>query len=171
MFNSKGVAVPLEQVIDSMSFDFDVSVIKRYNREKLIMAQADPVRSANAMAAFQEIWSTVESEIDVPEGYEMNFYGEQESQKESNSALAANMPLTGFLMFFTLLLLFNNFKEPVIILLMIPLIFIGIVFGLVCFGKMFDFFALLGLLGLIGMNIKNAIVLVDQINIEKSNGQ
>ena len=134
------------------------------------MAQADPIRGANAIAAFNSIWETVQKEIEVPEGYIMGYYGEQESQKESNEALAANMPLTAFLMFVTLLFLFNNFKEPISILLMIPLIFIGIVLGLVLFGKLFDFFALLGLLGLIGMNIKNAIVLVDQINIEKASG-
>ena len=53
---------------------------------------------------------------------------------------------------------------------MVPLIFIGVVFGLLVMGKMFDFFALLGVLGLVGMNIKNAIVLVDQIGIEQENG-
>ena len=171
VFNSKGMAIPLEQVIDSMGFEYDINLIKRYDRERLIMAQADPIRGANAIAAFNSIWKTATEEIEVPEGYEMNYYGEQESQKESNDALAANMPLTGFLMFFTLLLLFNSFKQPIVILLMIPLIFIGIVMGLVCFGKLFDFFALLGLLGLIGMNIKNAIVLVDQINIERKSGK
>ena len=54
---------------------------------------------------------------------------------------------------------------------MIPLIFIGVVLGLLVTGKTFDFFSILGLLGLIGMNIKNAIVLVDQIGIEKRAGK
>ena len=52
-----------------------------------------------------------------------------------------------------------------------PLIFIGVVAGLVVTGKQFDFFAMLGLLGLVGMNIKNAIVLVDQIGVETSSGK
>ena len=54
---------------------------------------------------------------------------------------------------------------------MLPLIFIGIVLGLLLLGKTFDFFAILGLLGLIGMNIKNAIVLVDQIDAETAAGK
>ncbi len=54
---------------------------------------------------------------------------------------------------------------------MLPLIFIGIVLGLLLLGKTFDFFAILGLLGLIGMNIKNAIVLVDQIDAETAMGE
>ncbi len=171
VFTSNGETVPLEQVTDSTEFAYQYGVIIREDRQRILMAQADPKRGANAIGAFNNIWAAAQENIVVPEGYTMSYWGEQESQKESNEALAANMPLTGFLMFLTLLLLFNNFREPVVILLMIPLIFIGIVLGLVVFGKMFDFFALLGLLGLIGMNIKNAIVLVDQINIEKAEGR
>jgi multidrug efflux pump subunit AcrB len=74
-------------------------------------------------------------------------------------------------MFIILLLLFRNYKQPTIIMLMLPLIFIGVVLGLATFGKSLDFFAMLGVLGLIGMNIKNAIVLVDQINIENAEGK
>ena len=98
-------------------------------------------------------------------------FGEQESQAESNAALAANLPLTFFLMFVTLLFLFKTYRKPIVILLMLPLIFIGIVLGLLLLGKTFDFFAILGLLGLIGMNIKNAIVLVDQIDAETAAGK
>ena len=81
------------------------------------------------------------------------------------------MPLTFFLMFVTLLFLFKTYRKPIVILLMLPLIFIGIVLGLLLLGKTFDFFAILGLLGLIGMNIKNAIVLVDQIDTETAAGK
>ncbi|MFR5870668.1 MAG: efflux RND transporter permease subunit, partial [Alistipes sp.] len=75
------------------------------------------------------------------------------------------------LIFATLLLLFRSYKKPVVILLMVPLIFIGVVLGLLATGKQFDFFAMLGLLGLVGMNIKNAIVLVDQIGAETAVGK
>ena len=84
--------------------------------------------------------------------------------------MAANLPLTFILMFIGLLFLFKTYRKPTIILLMVPLIFIGVVFGLAVTGKMLDFFAILGVLGLIGMNIKNAIVLVDQIGIEEEKG-
>lgn len=101
----------------------------------------------------------------------MQVFGEEQSQEESNAALAANMPLTFILIFITLLLLFRAYKKPIVILLMVPMIFIGVVAGLVVTGKQFDFFAMLGLLGLVGMNIKNAIVLVDQIGVETSSGK
>jgi multidrug efflux pump subunit AcrB len=80
------------------------------------------------------------------------------------------MPLAMLLIFFILLLLFGDFRRPIVILLMLPLIFVGVVVGLAVTGRMFDFFALLGLFGLVGMNIKNAVVLVDQIDVETRSG-
>lgn len=169
VFSATGSAVPLAQVVDRFDLNYNYNVIKRYNRERVMMAQCDPKRGANTKQAFQKVWQDVQK-IEIPAGYRMKFFGEDESQVESNEALAANMPLTFILMFVVLLLLFRSYRKPIVILLMVPLIFIGVVFGLLILGRMFDFFALLGLLGLVGMNIKNAIVLVDQIGIEQANG-
>lgn len=170
VFSQSGYAVPLAQVVDSFAFNFNYNVIKRYNREKVMMAQCDSKRGANTMAAFTQIKNALEEKMVLPQGYRMKVFGEDESQAESNAAIEANLPLTFILMFIVLLFLFKTYRKPTIILLMVPLIFIGVVFGLVVTGKMLDFFALLGVLGLIGMNIKNAIVLVDQIGIEEEKG-
>ncbi len=166
VFGNSSVVAPLEQIVNTFDFSYKYSTVKDYNREKVMMAQADPVRGQNTIAAFNAIYSEVLKEVKIPEGYKLKIFGEKESQDESNSALAKNLPLTFFLMFVTLLLLFKKYRKPVVILLMLPLIIIGVVIGLVVFGKSMDFFAILGLLGLIGMNIKNAIVLVDQIGTE-----
>ena len=167
VFGTTQETTTLEQVVSEFDFQYKFSNVKDYNRQMVMMAQADPRRGVNAIAAFNKIWK----EVQVPEGYTMKYFGEQESQAESNAALAANMPLTFFLMFITLLFLFRTYRKPIVILLMLPLIFIGIVLGLILLGKSFDFFSVLGLLGLIGMNIKNAIVLVDQIDIETASGK
>lgn len=169
VFNAKGITVPLEQVVESMEMQHQYPVIKRFNRERYIMAQCQPVRGQNTAAAAAKVFEAVNG-IKIPEGYKMKIFGEAESQAESNSALAANMPLTFMLMFIVLLLLFRSYRKPVMIMLMVPLVFIGVTFGLVVTGKSLDFFALLGILGLVGMNIKNAIVLVDQIGIETEAG-
>ena len=171
VFGTARETTTLEQVVSRFDFQYKFSNVKDYNRQMVMMAQADPRRGVNAIAAFNRIWKQVQEEIDVPEGYTMKYFGEQESQAESNAALAANLPLTFFLMFVTLLFLFRSYRKPIVILLMLPLIFIGIVLGLVVLGKSFDFFSILGLLGLIGMNIKNAIVLVDQIDTETAAGK
>lgn len=169
VFSPSGAMVPLAQVVERFEFGYNFNVIKRYNRDRVMMAQCDPRRGANTKEAFTRIWEQVQR-IEIPYGYRMKFFGEDEGQVESNEALAANMPLTFILIFTVLLLLFRAYRKPVVILLMVPLIFIGVVLGLLVLGRMFDFFALLGLLGLVGMNIKNAIVLVDQIGIETANG-
>lgn len=170
VFGNGPETTSLEQVVSEFDFRYRFSNVKDYNRQLVMMAQCDPRRGVNAIAAFNQIWSQLQKEIKIPEGYTLKYFGEQESQVESNEALAKNLPLTFFLMFTTLLLLFKTYRKPTVILLMLPLIFIGIVLGLLLLGKSFDFFAILGLLGLIGMNIKNAIVLVDQIDIENQSG-
>lgn len=171
VFSQSGYAVPLAQVVDSFAFNYSYNVVKRYNREKVMMAQCDSKRGANTMAAFSQMKRMVQDEVALPQGYRMKVFGEDETQEESNRAMAANLPLTFILMFIVLLFLFRTYRKPTIILLMVPLIFIGVVFGLSVTGKMLDFFAILGVLGLIGMNIKNAIVLVDQIGMEEAKGR
>ena len=171
IYSPKGNVYPLEQVVDRFDFGFRYGTIKRYKRERVMMAQCDPVRGANTKAAFGKVLEQVRSRIALPEGYDLKIFGEEQGQQESNAALAANMPLTFILIFITLLLLFRTYKKPVVIVLMVPMIFIGVVVGLLATGKQFDFFAMLGLLGLVGMNIKNAIVLVDQIGAETAVGK
>ena len=141
--------------------------MKRYNRQRVMKAQCDPARGVNTMELFAALRDSVTRAVPLPEGYSMKVFGEQESQQESNSALAEYMPLTMILIFIVLLLLFRNYREPVIILLMIPLIFIGVVLGLAVTGKVFNFFSL----GLVGMNIKNAVVLVEQIGVLRAEGK
>ncbi|MDE7344307.1 MAG: efflux RND transporter permease subunit, partial [Alistipes sp.] len=139
-------------------------------RQRVMKAQCDPGRGVNTMRLFAALRDSIARRIVLPEGYSLKVFGEQESQQESNEALARYMPLTLVLILIVLLLLFRNYREPAVILSMIPLIFIGVVLGLAVSGKVFNFFSLLGLLGLVGMNIKNAVVLVEQIEVLRSGG-
>ena len=171
IFTPAGKVYSIEQATDGFRFEYRGGVVKRYNRQRVMKAQCDPARGVNTMELFAALRDSVTRAVPLPEGYSMKVFGEQESQQESNSALAEYMPLTMILIFIVLLLLFRNYREPVIILLMIPLIFIGVVLGLAVTGKVFNFFSLLGLLGLVGMNIKNAVVLVEQIGVLRAEGK
>ncbi len=167
VYSAKGRSVKVEQVIDDFSLDYEYSVVKRYNRQRYMMMQCEPKRGANTMAAFSQLWQEIQQEVQVPEGYKLQYFGEQSEQDKGNKAIAANIPLMFGLIYVTLLFLFPKYyRKPVLIMAMLPLIFIGVVLGLLVFGKSLDFFAMLGLLGLIGMNIKNAIVLVDEIGLQ-----
>lgn len=171
IFSPSGKVFSIEQATDGFRFDFRPGVIKRFNRQRVMKAQCDPARGVNTMQLFAALRDSIDRVVVLPEGYSMKVFGEQESQQESNEALAEYMPLTLVLILIVLLLLFRNYREPVVILLMIPLIFIGVVLGLAVTGKVFNFFSLLGLLGLVGMNIKNAVVLVEQIGVLRAAGK
>ena len=171
VYSAKGRSVKVEQVIDDYSLDYEFNVVRRFNREPCMLMQCEPKRGANTMAAFSHLWKEVQEKIQVPEGYKMTYFGEQSEQDKGNKAIAANIPLMFGLIYVTLLFLFPKYyRKPVLIMAMLPLIFIGVVLGLLVFGKSLDFFAMLGLLGLIGMNIKNAIVLVDEIGLQLNAG-
>lgn len=171
VYSAKGRSVKVEQVIDDFSLDYEFNVVRRFNREPCMLMQCEPKRGANTMAAFSHLWKEVQEKIQVPEGYKMTYFGEQSEQDKGSKAIAANIPLMFGLIYVTLLFLFPKYyRKPVLIMAMLPLIFIGVVLGLLVFGKSLDFFAMLGLLGLIGMNIKNAIVLVDEIGLQLNAG-
>ncbi len=144
LFSPRGGLYSVEQATRGFNFDFRKGVIKRYNRQRVMKAQCDSRRGVNTIDLYNSLYDKITQSIDLPQGYTFKVFGEQESQAESNDALAENFPLTMILIFVTLLVLFGNYRDPVMILLMIPLIFIGVVFGLVITGKVFNFFALLG---------------------------
>ncbi len=169
IYSSKSMNVTVDQVSSNFEVDYEYPLVARYNRERMMLMRCEPLRDVNAIAAFAELYKEIKEGVNVPSGYELIYLGDQDQQDTSNAALAKYVPLTFLIIYFVLLLLFSQtFKKPIVIMMMLPLIFIGVVFGLLVFGKSLDFFAILGLLGLIGMNIKNAIVLVDQIGIEQN---
>ncbi len=170
VFSRSGKAYSIEQTVDEFRFGFERGVVKRYDRRRVMKAQCDPAEGVNSDRLFTALRDSVLRCIAVPDDYEFKVFGEKETQAESNAALAKNLPTALLLIFITLLLLFGAYKQPIIILSMIPLIFIGVVTGLAVFGKNFDFFSMLGLLGLVGMNIKNAVILVDRIDAERAVG-
>lgn len=150
------------QASNGFRLDFKCGVIEHFNQQRVIKVQCDPKLGVNTKSLFNRLLKSIR-EMELPEGYTLKVFGEQESQEESNRALGKRLPLTLFLIIFTLIVLFDNYTEPLIILLSLPLILIGVVWGLRLSGRPFDFFSLLGLLGLMGMSIKSGIVLLDEI--------
>lgn len=136
VYSAKGRSVKVEQVIDDFSLDYEFNVVRRFNREPCMLMQCEPKRGANTMAAFSHLWKEVQEKIQVPEGYKMTYFGEQSEQDKGNKAIAANIPLMFGLIYVTLLFLFPKYyRKPVLIMAMLPLIFIGVVLGLLVFGK------------------------------------
>lgn len=103
-------------------------------------------------------------------GYFMAWGGEAEDSSDSTAQLAANIPIYFGMMVLVVIFLFNAFRQPLIIWLTVPLSLIGVTAGLLIFNQPFGFMALLGLMSLSGMLIKNAIVLIDQIDFNINQG-
>ena len=170
VFSRSGRSYSIEQATAGFDFGFRPSVIRRINSERVMKAQCDPQRGVNTISLLNELKAEAANNITLPEGYRMELFGEEESREESNTALVGKLPIALILIFITLLLLFGNMRDPMVVLVTLPLIFIGVVLGLGVTGKMFDFFSLLGLLGLIGMNVKNAVILVSRIRELREDG-
>ena len=109
--------------------------------------------------------------IELPAGYNFEWKGEYGDSKESNDNLASTIPLGLLAMVLIIVVLFGTLRQPIIIWLVVPLALIGVVVGLVATETPLEFMAILGLLSLSGLLIKNAIVLVDQIDFEISEGK
>lgn len=163
-------SLPLRQVVSNIDIEFENPVIKRYDRRRAIKAQCDPAPGYNAPDVFQKVHKKVEA-IVLPEGYDLEWLGEHKNSKDANENISKFLPLAFLLMVIIIMMLFNNFRQPIIILTILPLAFIGVSYGLWITGKPFGFMAVLGTLGLMGMMIKNAVVLLDQINLDIRNGK
>jgi len=161
--------IPMRQVVSQFATVFEDELIYRRNRKPTITVFADPDNGL-ATALFARVRPKVEA-IKLPPGYELEWGGEYEDSNNAQAGLAASIPVFVLVMVLITVMLFNSLKQPLIIWLVVPLAVIGITIGLLGTGQPFGFMALLGSLSLIGMLIKNAIVLIDEINLQRSEGK
>ncbi len=161
---------PLSQAIDGIKLKWEDPVVIRLNGERAMRAQCNTIPSVGAEDARKQIVDEIEA-IKLPEGYTLKWQGEYEAKSQSLKYLFANLPLAVVLMIAILIMLFKDYRKPIIIMLCVPLLFVGAVFGVWISGKAFGFVAICGILGLIGMMIKNGVVLMDEINLQISEGK
>lgn len=157
-------AVPLSTVTNGIQMDWEEPVVRRLNGIRAIQAQCDPVDGVSPAQVQKELDKYVR-QIDLPEGYTYEWVGESELKRDGLENILALTPLAGGIILLILLLLFNDYRRPLIIVLCLPMSVIGIVPGLLLTGQPFSFIAIVGVIGLSGMIIKNAIVLLDEIQV------
>ena len=163
-------AVPLDVIVSDWTGQstWEDPIISRRYREREITAQCNP-RSGLASPLLAKVKPLLEN-MELPTGYELEWGGELEASEEGEAPLRLMFPICLGGMFVILILLFNQLRQPIIIFLCLPLISIGVTAGLLLTGLPFGFMSILGYLGLSGMLIKNAIVLIDEIEVNKTNG-
>ncbi|MCS2873857.1 efflux RND transporter permease subunit [Bacteroides thetaiotaomicron] len=162
--------VPLSQATNGFRVYWEEPLVIRRDGERAMRAQCDVRPGITAENARQDIIKQIEN-ICLPEGYTMEWKGEQSSSSDSTYYLFKYYPLAIILILAILIMLFKDYKKPLIIILCLPLIFIGVTAGMFISGKVFGFVAIVAVLGLVGMLIKNAIVLMDEITLQISEGK
>ncbi len=164
--------IPVDQVVREFTVEWEDAVINRRDRKRTItvIANANLLGDDTANDLFKRVRAPIEA-IELPKGYSLAWGGEFESSGDANEALMGAIPLGVIVMFIITLLLFNTVKQPLVIWSLAPMAIIGVSFGLLITNSPFTFMALLGFISLVGMLLKNGIVLVDQINMETQEGK
>ncbi|WGW05931.1 efflux RND transporter permease subunit [Tropicibacter oceani] len=164
--DSGNTLVPLAQVIDGFTFEPQDTLLQRRDRAEVITVGADIPRGMTAAQVQAEIQATIDA-MEIPDGYALEWGGELESASEAQAALGAQLPFSLIIMVLISVLLFNALRQPIIIWLLVPMAVNGVSLALLGAGLPFTFTALLGLLSLSGMLIKNGIVLVEEIDLTR----
>jgi multidrug efflux pump subunit AcrB len=162
--------VPMAQVTDGVFPEWEDPVIARRDRRRTITVQANPIPGVTLPTLRASVVDEFDA-IRLPEGYKMEWGGEYEDTVDSQASLIPGIVPAVAIILFIIVALFNAVRPPVIIVLTIPFAAIGISIGLLTFNTPFGFLALLGAMSLAGMMIKNAIVLLDEVNINLDQGK
>ncbi len=149
--------------------DESLSAIQREDQKRVVKVLGDIEKGQSAITVNADIQAKL-TDYEAPIGYEIAFGGEQEEVNESFMDLYRSMIVGIVLIGFTLVVMFNSFKQPLIILLTLPLALIGVFPGLMLIGLNLSFPAFLGVVALAGVVVNDAIVLIDKININRKNG-
>lgn len=158
-------SIPLSSVAKDVVPEWEEQVVRRVNGSRAIEVECDP-NFENSYATPAKVISDIQEKIDsidIPEGYSVCWLGDIALQKQAIPNVMRYMPITIFLILFILLFLFNSWKKVLLIIVCFPFVLCGITPSLLVTGEPFTFMAIIGLMGLIGMMVKNAIVLVDEI--------
>jgi multidrug efflux pump subunit AcrB len=163
-------SIPLAQVTDGLITEWEDPLIWRRDRRRTVTVEGNPITGVTLPSLRASVLKEIEA-IELPPGYTMEWGGEYEDTMKSQASLLPGVVPAAAIVLFIIVALFNAFRPPLIILLTIPFAAIGITAGLLTTGTPFGFLALLGAMSLAGMMIKNAIVLLDQVNIELDAGK
>ena len=159
---AKQAYVNIGQVITRVDLEWEDPLIKRRDRKRTLSVLADPVAGITPATLHAKIRGAVEA-IELPDGYELKWGGEYEAQQKANIAVFAFVPLGVLVMIVLTVILFSSARQTLVVWITVPLSVIGVTIGLLGTDSPFSFMALLALLSLIGMQLKNGIVLVEEI--------
>ncbi len=160
---------PLGQVCENINICWEDPVVHRYNAQRAQTVMCSPAYGQETEKARQSIARKIEN-IHLPDGYSLIWKGEKDASTQTMYYLFQNIPVGVVLMLLILILLMKDYRKPAIIICSLPLLAVGIVAAMLISRQAFTFCAIVGALGLVGMMIKNCIVLMDEIKAQNQAG-
>ena len=167
---SQGGTIPLLQVAN-LELKWASGVVKHKNRHRTIVIEGDTDGSRSVAEITDDIQTRIKKEIDFSPGYGVKFAGEGQESAEAQESITDKLPPAMALLVMILVAQFANVRKMVMILFTIPLSFLGIILGLLSTGYAFGFMAFLGVISLAGIVVNNAILLIEQIDVNLKAGK
>ena len=170
LYTRQGSVVPLSQVAQ-VSYELEEPVLWRRNRDMAISVRADVNDGEQGVSVMQEIQPLLKDiEAKLPSGYRIDVGGAVEESDKANQALLAVAPLMLITILLLLMLQLQDFSRMWMVVLTAPLGLIGVVPALLVFQSPLGFVAILGIIALGGMIMRNSVILIDQVQIEIAQG-
>lgn len=154
--------ISVGQFMRGVDLGWEDPLIKRRDRKRTLAVLADPALQSNPFELHSQLRGPAEA-LQLPQGYSLEWGGEYEAQQDANTSVFTFVPLGLLVMIVITIFMFNSIKQTLVIWITVPLAIVGVAYGLWIAGAPFSFTALLAVLSLIGMQIKNGIVLVEEI--------
>ncbi len=166
-----GRTVPLSQIA-RFDYDQEYPLVWRRDRVPTLTVQADVVPGATPEAVVSALAPAVEKlRVSLPKGYQIALGGTVEESAKSQASVYAMLPAMIFLMLLFLMAQLHSFSRLAMVLSLVPMGLIGIVLALLISGRPLGFVAILGILALMGMIARNAVILIEQIEAERAQGR
>ncbi|MBN9062804.1 MAG: efflux RND transporter permease subunit [Rhizobiales bacterium] len=170
ILSRNGVPVPLSQVA-KVSYGAEEPILWRRNRDMAITVRADVADGVQPPDVTNQIWPKLaDLRAALPPGYRIEIGGAIEESAKANASIFVLFPLMFLVMLTLLMLQLQSFSRLVLVFMTAPLGIIGAALGLTLAGQPFGFVALLGLIALAGMIMRNSVILVDQIESDFAGG-
>ena len=167
---SSGRSVPLTQVA-KVDFTWEPGVLWREGRNFAVTIQGDVVEGVQGPTVSAQVWPELKKlAATMPPGYGIEVAGAVEESSKGQGSLLANVPLMAFIIFTLLMLQLQSFSRSLLVFLTGPLGIIGVAAALLILNRPFGFVALLGVIALMGMIMRNSVILIDQIEQDRKRG-
>jgi len=167
---SSGRTIPLTQIA-RIDLAWEPGVLWREGRQYAITVQGDVVDGVQGPTVTQAVWPQLQAlKASMPPGYDIRIAGAQEQSSKGTGSIVAGMPIMLFIIFTLLMLQLHSFSRAMLVFLTGPLGIAGVAAALLLFNRPFGFVALLGVIALMGMIMRNSVILIDQIEQNRAHG-